>query len=448
MGWVKQHGSGWRVDTGRSRPRLRFNFATKAEAIAKEKEIRAERQTFGLKGTFTTEQRYDVMKALAHLEGIGAKVDLSECVRFWVAHKMPRAGRVPLRKLFDELAKDRANPDLDLRDGYRKSMAETLEPFVRDFETKPIMPGQAPQEVMADEITPDQVEAWISKHINHKTKKPSSAKTKSNLYTHIKMMFGFGVDKGYVGSSPVNFMNIWSRKRSTRPEILTLQQVDRLLLEAYSDWQRRREPDIFMYVVLGLYCGVRRDELLRLTAFSLRPKWIVFISEDEAKTKGFRSVKVPRNAQIMLQEIWDMHLEYKEWVSEDQSKDNEHEMQPNLVRSKNFRKRFEAVRKAAGIHPWPKNCLRHSFASYFFAVTQDKEMLLNRLGHSTDDVTFEHYLKPIDIVHPLDYFQIFPDKEHHYAWTAEMKSLLKGKGKNAPKVPTDQQIIEALDFRL
>src|SRR5262249_52742516 len=79
-------------------------------------------------------------------------------------------------------------------------------------------------------------------------------------------------------------------------------------------------------------------------------------------------------------------------------------IQPNLVQwlasysvmsgvvvPSNSRKKLDAVRKAAGLQRWSKNGLRHSFASYRLAATNDAPAVAAELGHSTPAMLYENY---------------------------------------------------------
>ena len=58
---------------------------------------------------------------------------------------------------------------------------------------------------------------------------------------------------------------------------------------------------------------------------------------------------------------------------------------------RNYRKLFQKAHKAAGIDPWPKNALRHSFASYHLAAHKNAAETALQLGHMDARVLFAHY---------------------------------------------------------
>ena len=213
-------------------------------------------------------------------------------------------------------------------------------------------------------------------------------------------------------------VNIWEKAKKGRPKILNLVEAQALIDAAVPD------PDIFVYVVLGLFCGVRREELLRLSVHNLHDDFRIEITETESKTRGWRTVPLPLVARVMLRDVWEQWEELAELTEPD-----EKDPRLRLVDPLNFRKRWEKVRRAAGwgrtaagVKLWPKTCLRHSFASYWYACTKDKPGLLTLLGHNTDAVTFSHYLRPIKVNDPYEYFQLAHDKEVNAELEAALNS--------------------------
>ena len=60
--------------------------------------------------------------------------------------------------------------------------------------------------------------------------------------------------------------------------------------------------------------------------------------------------------------------------------------------------RLSQVAQKAEIQPWPHNALRHSFGSYFYALTKNENIVAAEMGNSPQMV-FRHYravVKPAD----------------------------------------------------
>ena len=74
----------------------------------------------------------------------------------------------------------------------------------------------------------------------------------------------------------------------------------------------------------------------------------------------------------------------------------------------NARKKLDGVRKAAGLKRWSKNGLRHSFASYRLAATNDAANVASELGHSTSQMLYSTYRELVLPEEAERYWEIAP----------------------------------------
>jgi integrase len=63
----------------------------------------------------------------------------------------------------------------------------------------------------------------------------------------------------------------------------------------------------------------------------------------------------------------------------------------SFAKDSDYRSKFDRVKDAAGIDPWPSNALRHSFGSYHLARYNDANKTALLMGHRSTDVLFNHY---------------------------------------------------------
>jgi integrase len=372
------------VDTNyRLAKRIRLNFKSEEEAIIEAQKIHDQYHNHGQRGLLLIdEKRQEIMSAfqLMARDGI-SNVPLPEIVSFYLSHKKPFGGDKTCRELFDSLMTEKRRKQLNLSRVYLRSLGEILEPFLRDYEARYV-----------STLTSQELRDWIESRTINGTGKPLANVTKSNLYRHLSLLFRWGISQGHLPASPLRFKNEW--RGESKPEILTIPQCEALLYHAYADFKKTGMPWIFVYTIFGLFCGIRREELLRLKLGAIIRDTIT-IEPEESKTKSLRTIPIPLNAQLMFAttELDELDGSY------------------NIVDSLNFRRSFERVRSNAGIIKWPKNALRHSFASYFYATTRNAEELMNRLGHNVSSTTFGHYLKPIREENPLRFFELTCDNE-------------------------------------
>jgi integrase len=139
--------------------------------------------------------------------------------------------------------------------------------------------------------------------------------------------------------------------------------------------------DLLPYVALGLFGGIRPEEVQRLTwdAIDLVERHVV-ISGKRAKTRARRVVDLSPNAVAWLCQVPES-------------------ARVGPVCPPNFRKRWERLRRACGWaivdgergQPWPHDALRHSFASYHYAQHRNESLLQTQMGHTSGGVLFRHY---------------------------------------------------------
>jgi integrase len=72
---------------------------------------------------------------------------------------------------------------------------------------------------------------------------------------------------------------------------------------------------------------------------------------------------------------------------------------------KNFRRHFDEVRKLAKVKNWSNNILRHTAASYLYALTHDDQFVTNNLGHSLA-VNKKHYQHLVSPNQGIEFFRI------------------------------------------
>ncbi len=130
--------------------------------------------------------------------------------------------------------------------------------------------------------------------------------------------------------------------------------------------------DLLSYVALGLFAGIRAAELRRLTWDKVKlTEGIIIVDGSVAKTKSRR--------------IIELHETARAWLTLCGKRSGP------VVEPVNFRKRLDSLRKDAGlVKGWPDNALRHTAATYTYALSQDAVRVSAMLGNSPD-VLHRHY---------------------------------------------------------
>ena len=214
--------------------------------------------------------------------------------------------------------------------------------------------------------------------------------TRRSHYAVIRSFLNFSVEEKYLQTNPINAVKRPPKPKDNKPGILTIEQTSKLL-DAIKSAENEAQQAIGPYVVLALFCGIRAEELDRLTCDLVdEEKQTVEIPEDIAKKHRCRYVDIPDNAVM-----WLRHFGLKA---------------TGPIRAKNHRKLVELSRDQAGIKKWPKNAMRHSFASYHFERHGDSKKTANELGHRGEDLLFSHYRSLTKKGSGSQYFSIFPTK--------------------------------------
>jgi len=171
------------------------------------------------------------------------------------------------------------------------------------------------------------------------------------------------------------------KDRSKKIAILTPQQMAGLMAKAKSK--------IALYLALAGFSGIRSAELLRLEWKDFNfARGHITVGADKAKTATRRLVPILENLAGYLQPY--------------------HHATGQLFKFKDDRRAIAWARRN-GVNPWPNNCLRHSFASYRLAVSQDAARTALELGNSPAKL-FSNYRELADEHDAKAWFAIAPKR--------------------------------------
>lgn len=343
--------------------------------------------------TMTDAERVQAVEALKLLNGRNTTVDavvreyvtttdrlidlglsLAECVDFAVARLRPEGGDKTFQQVADELLQIKI--DCKLR-----------ERSITDFRTRSRKAAERFGPDLIRDITTRDLQEWL-------TGLNLSFRSRKNYLMVAAEIFNFAVSKKYTQDNPIHALTRQEKKaiqggveeRQKQPNILSVDKARRLIDAAHEHPKLELLPS----VVLGLFCGIRTEEIKRLTwekHLKLdEPNPYVNVTPDIAKKRSIRHVDIPVNAQA--------------WLARCQR--HAGQVAPNK-HSTDFGKRFRKLQRLAGFgrtdpesekwhSTWEENNMRHSFGSYHYALHGDPLLTARLLGHkATDDVLFSHY---------------------------------------------------------
>jgi integrase len=387
----------WQVDArfsldGRITGR-RLWFDAEEEAKEAARQIRVRRENEGKSALALSREELAAFRhANRLLEPLGAS--LIEAAEFYTKHLHERAGleQRTVQKVVDEFLD---NPTKRAKGGgsprYEADLKSRLQFFASDFGAQ-----------MIGEITTRELDDWLAGlHVTKPSAanfgKPVSPHTRANFRRVVFSLFNFARKRGYTRGNPVEDTAM-PNLREGEVGILSPEETRAVLDAACSA--------ILPAFAIGAFAGLRtaETEALDWREIDLEAGYIE-VRAKNAKMRKRRLVPIPDNLRAWLTPL--VQREGKVWP-------------------KNGRKHRDDTLKAAGfgsphwltederkaglkLKPWPKNALRHSYASYHLAHHQDSAALSLQLGHPGDgDMLFAHYRQLVKPAAAAAYWDIFP----------------------------------------
>ena len=287
-----------------------------------------------------------------------ANVPLTEIIDAYLKERAARARSVALMTAIEEFVDIRESEGKS--PGHVKDLTLKLKAFARKFDGK----------LVAEVVTRD-----IDAHLASLAVTPQ---TRLNHRRGLHNFFAFAVSRGYAASNPVT-PSARPKVISEPPCILAPAQT-RALLTACPN-------EIVAAVAIGAFAGLRHAEITRLTWDKISiDRSFIEVSAAHSKTGARRLVAITPNLRSWL--------------------DFGNISEISLVCPENYRRLFRVAHKEAGIKPWPKNALRHSFASYHLALHKNAAATALELGHTETRTLFAHYRELVTAESAQEYFSI------------------------------------------
>jgi len=361
----------WALDLGKiNGKRSQRFFSSRREAEAALAEAKTKREQCGAPALiFSNEERVRFTAARDRLATAGATIE--QAVDFFMQRN--RAVREPLT-LADLTKRCLLQKELDgKRSRYVGQLAVSWRSFARGRE-----------EMMAHVVTSAEVQRWI-------TGGGWAPKTQRVYLGDLHALFAYAVQEGHATENPCagSRIRLTAMERS-EIEALTFAQVKALLertAKAPADGAEEDFRPLLWYVALGLFAGIRPDEIKRLNRaeIDLEERHVVVLAS-HSKTRQRRVVDLSANAVEWLQldpvrtgPVWRPSLRHA-WVRLRQS-----------VGLLGHREPAKRTAEQAAMK-WPHDAMRHTFASMHYAQHQNEQLLKAQMGHSDrEDTLMQHY---------------------------------------------------------
>ena len=284
---------------------------------------------------------------------------LSPCEQFWNSlpllerHKIMLGYQAEPRHIVPQEGVNKSNP-----------LAKAVSRYIEAKEGQGLRPnslkqikwnlgllGKAFKRKQCHEISTTMIEGWFRKRCWQRS-------TVDGAIAKIGPFFNWCIREGLADKNPLKGAML-PKADQTEPCIFNPEETQRLLGVSID-----RDPSMLPYLVLGIFAGVRPDEIMRL-------KW-GDISENGIHIRG-------QNAKTRQRRIVSVSGNLKAWLS-----------LGGAWPPRNKRKRLEALRQASGV-PWGHDIMRHSFASYHLAYHGSPDRTAHELGHRDTQMLYRHY---------------------------------------------------------
>jgi len=183
----------------------------------------------------------------------------------------------------------------------------------------------------------------------------NSSGTKRNRWAKVSQLYNFAIKKTWATKNLALSLDAPPSNDDHEPAFLTIDEVRRLL--AVAD-----EFGLLGYFVLAIFLGIRPTEILRLD-------WSDVHTDD-----GFVVVYAAA-AKIHMRREVPINPTAAAWLADCRRPSGP------IVDAKNFQGRFEAARAAAKFMVWPKDVMRHTFATNHAAAFKNPVETARQMGH-------------------------------------------------------------------
>lgn len=369
--------------TGGKRIRKQFPTATDAERFAKT-QYQGYRKNGQAYFKLTDGERLEIGVMVPKLREKG--ISITEAIEYAIARLRPSGGERLLSDIVDELQRSKQK---------RHEAGDLANHSLKDFETRSNKIKGKLGDFLAHEIEAEHVKAWAEGI-------EGSNRTRMNYLRITSEIFRYAKQKNYITHNPMDDLGDTDRKeihgrleQGGEIQILSVKQAEDFIHFVKGDF-----PDLLGVTALGLFCGIRTEELPRLDWESVNlESGFVTIDASIAKKRRIRNVTIPDNC--------------KEWLMLCEDRKG-----PLVsIDEKHYENRLSWVRKKAGFKnddghsTWPRNAMRHSFGSYHYALHGDSMKTSKELGHKAgDDVLFDHYRALASQEQGKRYFSICPNQ--------------------------------------
>lgn len=356
-------------------------FKNVGEAKTRADQLAAERENRGTEAiNFSTANRVMAVECLELLRPFGKSLrDATHHYVAWLGSEKAKQESLLVGECIDQFIASR-QADMERGELAKLSFYETRDHAKRFKGTM--------GELHIGEVDADRVKTYLDSF-------PVAPRTRVNMRLRLSKFFNFSKEKGWIDRNPCEGIKIKVKRADTR--ILSVNEAKHLLSAAKKS---EHELVAIPYAALCLFAGLRPGEAEQVEweQINFKTKSIEVLSHT-SKGRETRFVRMEPTLTKWL----------RPYAQEPGTK---HQKRGRVVGS-NFRKKWEEVKRAAGYDPtskksrWIQDIMRHSYASYWLALHQDRPALAEQMGNSVD-VVRAHYRRPLLKADALRFWALAP----------------------------------------
>jgi len=288
---------------------------------------------------------------------------ITDAADFYIDHlERIRRCKVTVKQLSQEVIEAKRGDGMSA--AYIADLRKRLGHFGRDFGDKPIAA-----------ITVEEIDDWLRSL-------KLAPKSRANYREYFGVLFSYAVRRRMLDFNPV-LHTAKPKLPDNPPEIFTVAQLSELLEAA-----TRTAPDVLPMLAIGAFAGLRDAEIKRLDWSEVDlARGHIEVKAAKAKSARRRIVPIQPNLSTWLRP---------------------HSTSRGHVVPSGNRKKLDSVRRTAGLTKWPKNGLRHSFASYRLAAINDAPRVAAELGHTSPQMLYSTYREVVLPAEAEWYWKIAP----------------------------------------
>ncbi len=305
----------------------------------------------------TQEQRADATAALDILKDYPSET-LVAAANFYIKQHLSLARFQNLTELVEKFIAEQAVAGVRL--ATVRDLRSRLNPIKERFGNR-----------LANEVSVEDIKQWDSE-----MKKDGLAPiTRRHYLAKASSFYRWAVANKFAYSTPLDPLAV-RRPRVTRGNIQFFSvEQSKTILEVFSD------HGLLNYAVLGLLLGIRPEESRRLRNrhfFVDGNRIVITLNADVTKT-GKRVIELPRGTPLG-DSVW-------AWLGGNGRLELPEKLAPSLSV---WRRRFRVLRNELGFQ-WINDGMRHTAATYHYALSRDEHATSALLGHTSTTMLKTHY---------------------------------------------------------